>query len=562
MRSPTPARLHVPLAAALALAPTVAAAQNSAPSAAPSRETTPTSQPGTSPRASGPQQANLLRIAVPGEWQVRGVALSEIPLATTPGTTAPASLGQRSYFEQWFRFRPEMSVGGRFRVIAQFDVARGILFGESTRMVELSRDPRGTLLTPFPYGAFDLRWLYVDWALPFGVLRAGQQGSYWGLGIVANDGNHPQVFGDYRMGDIVERLAFATRPLGANSDFVLAVAGDLVYRDRLARLFEYEVPIDHGEGVTMFPSRVLGADRALQGVLSVFYQDHACTSECERKRVGVYAVYRDQVNRVGLDFGRAGDYLRVLVGDIFARWELPTPDGRARVFAALEMAGIYGGTTLARNVVNQRQDVIQFGCAFQLGLERPDRYIVTLEGGYASGDSNPVDGAQRRFTFNPDHRVGLILFPELIAWQTARSASIAVDERIVGRPTPGAELLPSSGGVTNAAYLYPTAVVNLTRSLDVRAGMVLGVASTDFVDPTQFQLYGRARNFRGGDARARDLGVEFDLGLMGRAPLGGGITLTGGAQGGVLFPGHAFDDENGRSLPTLWLAQARGGLLF
>ena len=88
---------------------------------------------------------------------------------------------------------PDLPVGakwptgksGPLSFIAQFDLARGILAGDSTRQVELSRDARSTLLSPFPRGVFDFRWLYIDWQTPIGIIRAGQQGSHWGLGMVA-----------------------------------------------------------------------------------------------------------------------------------------------------------------------------------------------------------------------------------------------------------------------------------------------------------------------------------------------------------------------------------------
>ena len=91
-------------------------------------------------------------------------------------------------------------------------------------------------------------------------------------------------------------------------------------------------------------------------------------------------------------------------------------------------------------------DVLQFGGAARVGIERPNRYRFSLEGGYASGDSNPLDAVQQRLSFNPSHRVGLILFPELIAWETARSAVIAGDATLGASGTNGRRLLPSNGG--------------------------------------------------------------------------------------------------------------------
>ena len=113
---------------------------------------------------------------------------------------------------------------------------------------------------------------------------------------------------------------------------------------------------------------------------------------------------------------------------------------------------------------------------------------------------------------------------------------------LLAQPPRGAELLPSSGAVTNAAYLYPTAVIHLRQWLDVRTGAVIAVSTSDFVDPVRSTIYGTAQNYRGGSSLARDLGVELDLGIMGRNTLPGGIKFVWGLQGATLFPGHAWDD--------------------
>lgn len=479
------------------------------------------------------EEGTPVRISIPGELQLRYTAQTDIPLATTPGRTGQANtLGQNLYTEAWLRLGPRLSVGERFRVITQFDVARLVVPDNPAAGVDLAREPRGEL---FPYGVFDFRWAYLEWDSPIGVIRAGQQGFSAGLGILANDGTRTPLFGDYRQGDLVERALIATRPGGRTSNIVLALAADLVYRDRLVQL--------------------VNGDIALQGVASLFYQHHACRTDCEKKRVGGFVTVRD------VSFN-TGDALRVVAADVFARWEWPQPDHVGRVFAGFEFAAVYGTTDAPRTQYFPEHRVIQFGGAGELGLERDGRYRIALEGGYASGDRNPVDGDQRRFNFNPSHRVGLILFPEVIAWETARSATIASDPALAGRPARGAYLLPSQGGVTGAAYLYPNVRVNLSRHIDLRAAAVIGIATTDWVDPTSVQIYGTARNYRGGDPTRRDLGIELDLGLNAVFPIPGAVTVTGGVQGGVLFPGHAFDDAMGRSMSRVGLLNARLGLMF
>ena len=90
----------------------------------------------------------------------------------------------------------------------------------------------------------------------------------------------------------------------------------------------------------------------------------------------------------------------------------------------------------------------------------------------------------------------------------------------------------------------------------------IGVSSSDVVDPSAVQRYGEARNYRGGDASRRDLGLEVDLGLEARYPLEQGLVVQGGVQGAVLFPGRALDAAMGQPMPRMGLLTARVGLSF
>ncbi|MFO0627190.1 MAG: hypothetical protein U0325_16390 [Polyangiales bacterium] len=520
-------RLLRPACLALVLASANAAAQERPAPATPAP---------ASPRTPAPAADEApppFGITIPGDAQLRYSALSNIPLAVTPGNADMApNLGQNQFFEGWVRLRPSLRFGERLRVHFSFDITRTVLPDNEAQSVPFTRDPRTELL---PFGVVDIRTGYFDWDSPVGNFRIGQQAFSWGLGILANDGDTMPVFGDYRMGDLVERISFATRPGGRSSNLVAAVAGDIVYRDRVARLVD--------------------GDIALQAVLSVFYQDHACVARCDRRRVGALLSYRD------VSFGN-GDALGVFVADVLARWEWPTPDRTGRVWAGLELAGIWGSTNAARTQYYDSQSIEQYGAVAELGMEREGKFRVALEGGWASGDRNPVDTSQRRMTFNPSHRVGLVLFPEVIAWQTARSAAIATDPVLAARPSRGAFLLPSSGGVTGAVYLYPTAQVFLGRYVDLRGGLVLAMASSDWVDPVSVQRDGTARNYRGGDPTRRDLGLELDFGVNASVPVRGGVRLEGGLQGGVLFPGRAFADATGALMPPVGMGVARFGIGF
>jgi hypothetical protein len=482
-----------------------------------------------------------------GEYQLRGNAMSDIPLPTIPPsadvdrTSPPGELGQNYFAEQWVRLRARVGLvdhpGGPERVapflslIAEADLLYGVAFGDlaqGTRPAAMPRDQPG-------YPGIRLRHLYLEWRSPIGVFRLGQMGFRWGLGIVANDGETPPVFGDYRYGDLVRRLLFATRPLGESSPLTIAIAGDWVGWDLLA---DFERPCPSGQGTC--------GDLAFQGVLAAFWEEGDDT-------FGGYVAYRTQKNYLD-------DFLDVFAADLFARFHVDEPSG-GRILLAAEAAFFQGQTSITRTPTRPQTEVQQFLVAAQAGRVATDLDVI-LEGGYASGDSNTEDGVERRGTFDPDHRIGLVLFPEVIAWQTARSAWLAQSPDTFGRPARGAELIPTNGGVSGAFYLFPHATFRPTEWLDLRIGSVLGWSSTDVVDPYRQRAEGRSVNYRGGDPTRRDLGVELDASVRFKIALSALVRLELGIEGGVLFPGAAFDDENGARMGEVGLARLRGGLVF
>lgn len=485
-----------------------------------------------------------MRAQIHGEYQLRLTKMSDLPLL--PTTSNPStSLGQTTRLYHWLRVTPRLQFGDSFDLVAQFDFPRGMLAGQRTQAVTEAEEP----LDERKWYRFMPRWLYVEKRASYGVWRIGQQGSYWGMGIVANDGDRPSLFGDYQTGDIVDRILFATRPFGASSPFVVAVAGDLVFRDEQASLVD--------------------GDRALQGVLSLSYDKGG-------NQLGVYGVYRNQRrNREAVDaLTPFTEKLDVFVVDVAGKFSTEIPGLNAYAFGQFEVATIFGETNIVRTVDQVRNDELEkvrsYGGAVRIGAvkvkgkgeDRYGQFVASLEWGYASGDSDPNDGTTRRFTFDPNHKVGLLLFDHVLAWKTARAATAASDPELIARPMPGTHLLPSNGGIFGATYLYPTFIYRPHRSVDTKLGVVIAQSTADIVDPYQLNALGRVRNWEGGDASRHDLGIELDAGVEWRLALGYGLTLQLGAQGGVLFPGHAFDDANGNTMPNQYIAVGRAGLQY
>jgi hypothetical protein len=271
-------------------------------------------------------------------------------------------------------------------------------------------------------------------------------------------------------------------------------------------------------------------------------------------------VYRTQRNEFDTPTGVAQDALDVFVGDVFVRWDTEEPSG-GRVFLAGEGAYVHGDATLFRSVHHPEHKVRQLMLVGQLGRTGESADFV-IEGGWTSGDSNTEDAYQRRATLDPQHKVGLILFPEVLAWNTARSAALAGSEELFGRPAPGSELLPTNGGVSGAVYLFPHARFRPLPWLELRLGGVMARATSAVVDPFRQRAHSLTANYQGGDARSRDLGVEVDGSVLLTHDLPRGVTLSGGLEAGVCFPGRAFDNDEGHRMGTVGLGRVRLGMSF
>ena len=208
--------------------------------------------------------------------------------------------------------------------------------------------------------------------------------------------------------------------------------------------------------------------------------------------------------------------------------------------------------------------MVRFGAVATSGSAEREwaHFVGMLEWGWASGDADPYDGTYRRFDFNPNHNVGLILFDEVLAWKTARSASLAQDPALVGRPVPGSRLLPSNGAVFAATYVYPTFIYRPVRQFDLKLAALVAQATADLVDPMLLATDGIFRNYDSGSPTGHDLGLELDSGIEYRLALPNGITWQFGAQGGLFFPGNAFADAGGARMGAQYLGVGRLGLLY
>lgn len=489
-----------------------------------------------------------LSFALRGEYQVRFRAMNDLPLEPPIGAApgANATLGQNTYVYHWFRLRPVFQYQDVLQIRGEIDAPRGLAFGETTELVTAARDDFAE------QSFYDIhpRELYLQYTTPIGLIRVGQQKSHWGMGLLANDGDHASLFGDYRRGTLAERLLFATRPMGKDTPLAIVLAGDVIFEDPLAKLID--------------------GDRAFQGIIAVRWEN-------PRFHVGIYGVVRHQErDRESVDaLTPFTEELTVGVLDVAAGFNAPVPGHDAFIVGEVEAALIGGETSFVRNIdltaAGETENVLSFGGAAKLGLvtvEKTDEgrrfgeLAVNVELGYASGDADPYDGVTRRFSFDQNHNVGLVLFDQVMQWKTARAATIARDPAVVNRGAPGLQFLPSEGSIAGATYLNPTVVVRPQHWVDLKAGFVIARTTADFVDPYHAGALGNYANYDGGDERKHDLGLELDAGFDFRVHATESFVLNAGAEGGVFFPGGAFEDERGDVLPNQYLLNTKLGVQF
>ena len=433
------------------------------------------------------------------------------------------------------RWRPELGFGpnDRLRLVGMVDVANGRW---APRTVEdpVVRDIVDHGQPPVPtdldnsLGVVDPRELYLQWTSKYGQLRVGQMAFGWGLGLVSNDGNNQDRFGDLKFGNdgdgsIVERILFATKPLSGMHttarDLVVAIGADLVYRDPNASLVE--------------------GDLAGQGILVLRWEPRRSPGAY----LGGYVAYRGQKSADDGDDIRGDDRLNVFVADVAGRgYRYLNP--RLALLGAFEAAVITGRTTFLRGEHDEHR-VLQGGVAARGFVGDPSGWLAGLDAGWFSGDANPDDDQQNGFEAAPGYTAGLLLFPYVQGWQSARSARRARDPLLSGQPPNGVELLPSEGRVGNVLFAHPKARWAFAERFEVWGGPLLAAASSKMLDPLAARLAGGApTNAYEAEVRSRLLATELDLGI--RTQYGfENAWLQAGVQGAVLFPGAALEDRDG-----------------
>jgi hypothetical protein len=337
------------------------------------------------------------------------------------------------------RSRPGFTVGNsQVSFGTQWDIFTGH-FADGTWEVPGTADARDRHLSGvFHARNFKPRRLSVKANLPGAEIEAGLVTSHWGLGMLANDGDHQPWFGETDFGDRVIRMRVSTAP-GPDSGLSITAAYDRVVEDDLARWSDGQ-----------WASQVLGA---------LVYRDEA------DRTLGLYGVIRKQEEWTNERLTHAK------IIDIYARSPVPLV-GNQKLVLSLEVAGIDGRTNRATTYNSTESIQIRSGGATALVSygTLDDRLTAHLSSGWASGDGDPDDNVSNDFRFDRDFGVGQVLFDEVLGAIDAAAFHTLSDPQYAGQPPDGLDATVSEGAFQTATFLQPVLEARPLTWLHLRGG--------------------------------------------------------------------------------------------
>jgi len=403
-----------------------------------------------------------------------------------------------------------------------------------------------TVYTSYHYGLcaadpITIRHAYGDVLLPFGLLRIGRQAMTDGASIAVNDGDgRKNRFGFANQGNSADRVLFATKPLeGLKRPSRRDLSQDkgfftILAYDRLVTNDPMQYADDLHSAIVALRLREPRLGRAKDFEAQLFYAYRFSTE------------YTTEVSAVG---GR----LTSRLGDFTL---------------GAEATAVFGSTSevsQALSFINNDPPIPQtVRAGGARAVARWDRPLGTvyLETDFATGNSNPNQSAPlTQFRFAEDTNVGLLMFKQVLAYQSARSAAagVALLQQLGAKDFP-VQAISTNGSFTNAFAIFPQVDVHPVKDLLLRGGVLVAVAPAGVVDPiaslehnpTAPHFPNGVVNYVGG-APDHFYGTELDARIQYRLF----DHFAADLEGAVLFPGAALQDANGDAVRS-FLLQARG----
>lgn len=528
------------------------------------------------PAAAGtPRRIGGVKVELRGSYRLLLWNQTDLPLGLRDHGESAEKLGQTTFVEHRLRVGALLT-RGNLEFDFEVDALNGLLNAKDGEILQSYPAPEGSVTRPDmadplrnrSYGtslnSFALRRAMLTYKSNIGNFAFGATSFSWAQGMLSNSGADEidQELSDQRFGDRTVRLMYATKPLyylsgGEIEEDITSVLGfDLLLQDETGSLVNAGKEFSGVRGVLRDRGlQVVGALKHARGGYSsgLFMTKRWLTFEDSYALdPSVTVPFATMLSVFVADF--ALDYTKKLTDTLTA-------------YGAFEGAFVTGRTNFARNasclgLTEETQcNVSQQGAVARLGV-KTERFTFDLLGGYASGDGNPFDADITNFRFDRDFKAGLILFDQVVAWQSAGMVRRATDPSVTNVPAAGVELLSTSGAITNAIFAQPTVKFRATKNTQFTGSALWAVAPQRYVDAFWLNRASAKKNGFGQDAQT-GYGIELDLGADYRRELSKGVSLLVGVQGGYFLPGDAFAiDAQGTRMDPVYLVKGRTGLVF
>lgn len=521
----------------------------------------------------------LVDLDINAEYRVRSLQITPVELNGT-------AVGDIGWTEQRARFDASANLKGIIAINTQFDALGGVLFGDNGRFMgnpsansgvslatknpnitkwEIGLLPGGDPLNRQDYGPvlveadlLKLNFLYADAMLPIGLLRVGRQPLNYGATITAHEGGRYNRWGVSQYVDAADRILFGTKL----DEIVKTIAkGD-----------------EHTPNTSMDDGVIMGLyyDFHRQNDISTFHDD--------LRQMGINLQWLvSSPEWFGLDWSdfRLSATVNHLRNEQFNSRIFAFPvqfqtsvENLDLNFQVSHLRGqseeISVGFGALTGDAPRLQDFNALGAHGRIDLHL-GRFMLTLESNYASGGvASRVTDPITSFNFSRDFNVGLLLFEHIMAFESARSVAVGI-ENLSGLDMESFPLteVRTDGRFNNAIGLFPQLYVDLLKTpnhnLFARAGVLAAWSASKYgvVDPIQTALNDaggpvedNAINFHGG-VPDRYYGTEFDLQLGYRLKDNFYWTIEGAA----LLPGPALYDQHGDAVRS-FLVENRFEFIF
>ena len=381
-----------------------------------------------------------------------------------------------------FRYTPTFHVSSSLKVQLQLDILDNHVLGttpdfDATRPDAPLAAFSGSQTSPEAgrnghRDAVRVKQAFGEWKTPLGVVRLGRQASHWGLGLLANGGQHWDA--DY--GDFVDRALLLTRIPGIDLFYVVG-AWDFVQAGKTS------------DDATQFfgqPHDLTEQDDVREAVLAIFDRPIRPEEKARyhhRLRVahepvvqwGLYYVWRAQDLDISPDsqpvFDTPFDEVELIsrdavahIPDFWLRLDWSPSDGQL-LHIELEAVTIFGeiGNVIDSDPTRDGQrDIRMWGGAAEIDwTSNENRLTVGLQLGAASGDDAEYFGVldQKNFS-NPDGSAN----KTITNFKFDRGFTT---DRILFREVIGA--------VTNAMYIKPFIEWDFLEPPEAALGMRLDI---------------------------------------------------------------------------------------